>query len=60
MYDKHEIHVKLRFFYSDTVDVSASEGRGLEQHEFHDKARQYRFIIFNFLAHLNKTKCTKL
>ncbi|XP_053399734.1 ragulator complex protein LAMTOR1-like [Mercenaria mercenaria] len=33
---------------SDTVDVSAAEGRGLEQHEFHDKARQYRFVIIDF------------
>lgn len=35
---------------SDTVDVSATEGRGIEQHEFHDKARQYSNRVNMVLA----------
>lgn len=44
---------------SDTVDVSATEGRGIEQHEFHEKARQYSNKVNMILASSGKGRQLK-
>ncbi|KAH3840999.1 ragulator complex protein LAMTOR1-like [Dreissena polymorpha] len=40
---------------SHIIDVSSAEGRGIEQHEFHDKARQYSNKINMVLSSSGRT-----
>jgi len=41
---------------SNVIDVSAVEGRAIEQHEFHDKARQYSNRVNMVLASSGRAK----